>query len=760
MHASASILPLIAILSLADSTPAATPKAAPSATTTILTLPATAIDAGKTLTLTAKIKAGSTAVAPGIVRFCNASCQGSGLLGTAVLGASGAATRSFVLPAGSYSLLAAFDGTTPYAASASVPQSLTVQGASTYAAKAVLSSVTGTKGKYAVGASLSTHGAAAPTGSLTLTDATNSKTLGSVALPASPLGAFQPFGLISTGAKSGPNDLATGDFNGDGVPDLSVPDSATGVVAVFLGKGDGTFAAAVNYSTGTASAPLAIAVGDLNADGHPDLAVALGSKSAVAILLGNADGTFQTPRFVPTAGSALYYPIALVLEDFNHDGRLDLATANNNQGASLLLGNGDGTFQTFRPLTTSKQPSWIAAADLDNDGKLDLALPTESNTVDILLGNGDGTFQTFTSIATGNGTLPESVAVTDLDGDGNLDLLVACYGANALGVLLGNGDGTFLPIELYGAGNGPISVSAADLDRSGNPGVIVTDLAGNGITLFAGNGDGTLTPLPGYSTTSKSQPAATLALDLDANGTPELVSVLYGASAIYILEAGRTQGVVLRSVALSAQGTLNLTATYPGDSHYAAATSKPYQFTASSTTTVAPAFSPMPGTFTAAQTVTLSSSTTGAKIYYTLDNTAPTTASRLCSGPLTVSVTQTISAIAVATGLSNSSVATGIFTIQTPAAAPSFSPPAGTYAAAQRISLATTTPNATIYYTLNGSAPTTSSAKYTGPIAISASATLSAIATATGSTASPVSKAIYTFTLLRVVRGTPLPTHR
>jgi hypothetical protein len=653
------------------------PKAATnSSTTTTLTLSAASVNAGTAVTLTAHVASGATAIAPGIVHFCNAAappCSGPAVMAIAVLNAQGSAARTLRLPVGSYSIAAEFQGTEPYAASASAPQSLTVAGNSTYATKATLTSVTGSKGTYNLGASLSSHAPLAPSGSILFTDTTDNLTLGSVALGDVALGGYQPFGLITTGAKSGPNDLAIGDFNNDGIPDLVVPDSATGVVAVFLGKGDGTFAAAADYTTGEESQPLAVAVGDFNGDDNLDLAVALGNQAAVAILLGNGDGTFQPPRIVQTAGSALYYPLALTVADFNHDGRLDIATANNSVGVSVLLGNGDGSFQPYRLLGSSQNPSWIATGDFNGDGNLDLAVSTGADTVDISLGNGDGSFQAFTPVSIGDGTNPQSVAVADLDGDGILDLAVACYGANAVGVLLGNGDGTFLPIEFYAAGAGPISVAIADLNLDGIPDLVVTNLSSSSLSLFEGDGDGTFLPLPGYSTTNGSQPAASVVADLNADGTPEIVSVLYESSALYVLETGRIQGVLLEGVPLSAVGTIDLTATYAGDSLYAPATSAAYAFTGSATTAAAPVFSPVAGTYTAAQSVTLASTTPGAQIYYTLDGSTPTAGSNQYEIAIPVNSSVTISAIAIAPGFTDSSVGKAVYVIEIPPASPVFS---------------------------------------------------------------------------------------
>ncbi len=145
-------------------------------------------------------------------------------------------------------------------------------------------------------------------------------------------------------------------------------------------------------------------------------------------------------------------------------------------------------------------------------------------------------------------------------------------------------------------------------------------------------------------------------------------------------------------------------------------------------TTGAPVISPNGGTFTASQPVTLTSSTSGAQIYYTLDGSTPTTSSMLYSGPITISNDSTLSAIATAAGQLQSAVTTAVFNFSTQTPTPAFSPAGGTYNAAQRVSISDTDGNAKIYYTLDGSTPSASSTLYSGPINVAISETVNAIA--------------------------------
>ena len=160
-----------------------------------------------------------------------------------------------------------------------------------------------------------------------------------------------------------------------------------------------------------------------------------------------------------------------------------------------------------------------------------------------------------------------------------------------------------------------------------------------------------------------------------------------------------------------------------------------------------PTFSPAAGTYTSNQAVSIGCSNKNAVIYYTTNGSTPSTSSAIYSGPLAVSSNETLSAMALATGGSDSPISQAKYTIAPPAAAPVYSPVAGGYHTVQTVTLSDATPGATIYYTTNGSTPTTQSTPYTGPITVSASETLEAVAIAPGGSLSPVTKSWYTLTL-------------
>ncbi|MBI2926666.1 MAG: VCBS repeat-containing protein [Verrucomicrobia bacterium] len=331
------------------------------------------------------------------------------------------------------------------------------------------------------------------------------------------------FAAIATfGAGTNPVSVTVGDFNGDGKPDLVVANNASTNVSVLLGTGDGTFQAAVNYRTATR--PSSVAVGDFNSDSKPDLAVANDGSGNISVLLGKGDGSF---------GVAVNYgvgsrPVSVAVGDFNNDAKLDLVVVNSTVSGtvSVLLGNGDGTFQAAVKYATGKSPFFVAVGDFNGDGKPDLAVAnhgdansTNPGNVSVLLGNGDGTFQAAMNYAAGTG--PRCVVTGDLNGDARLDLIVAngvvASGSPTIAVLLGNGDGTFQAAVNAYRGGGAQSVAVIDLNGDAKP-----DLAVSNGSVLLGNGNGTFQEPSFQRGTIHGVQGFVAAGDLNGDGKPDL----------------------------------------------------------------------------------------------------------------------------------------------------------------------------------------------------------------------------------------------
>jgi len=363
------------------------------------------------------------------------------------------------------------------------------------------------------------------------------------------------------------NTVAIADVNGDGKPDLLVADycgsskfeacplgKSTGMVSVLLGNGDGTFQAPLTYSSGGFYA-IAVLVADLNADGKPDLIVANGcteepdfcpTEGSVGVLLGNGDGTFQPVQTAAIGG----VPFAMTVADVNKDGKPDVIVANQGGGnggdgsVGVLLGTGTGAFQPLQIYDSGgTEADFVVVADVNGDGRPDVLVTNFSvfcqscaGNLGVLLGNGDGTFeQVLTSPADG---FASGFVVADMNGDGIPDVIVnegGIFNGGAFSVLLGNGDGSFRSPAIYlTEGYYNFLPSVVDLNGDHKLDVIVPNLqACSGFKNFAGcvavllgNGDGTLQPPVLYAASGGTGWVAVA--DLNGDGIPDVAFVGQG----------------------------------------------------------------------------------------------------------------------------------------------------------------------------------------------------------------------------------------
>jgi hypothetical protein len=265
----------------------------------------------------------------------------------------------------------------------------------------------------------------------------------------------------------------------------------------------------------------AVLVADFTSDGTMDIAT-IGSETTgtVSILFGNGDGTFQLPRNI------LSQVAAFAAGDFNLDGKMDLAVEvagpGGNYSVQIMLGKGDGTFQA--PIPLSWNSNALAVGDVNGDGKPDLIVTGASQVISIALGNGDGTFKALSPARMGGIPLEVPMMVADMNRDGKLDVIIAQRSSQTFQVLLGNGDGTFLPggsVSYAVVDDGSPTLDVADLNGDGKPDMVVLD--GAGIGVFLGNGNGTFQN--GISHGLGPWEYGVAIADLNSDGKPDVIAL-------------------------------------------------------------------------------------------------------------------------------------------------------------------------------------------------------------------------------------------
>jgi uncharacterized protein (TIGR03437 family) len=383
-------------------------------------------------------------------------------------------------------------------------------------------------------------------------------------------GTFQGTRFLNAGTR--PVSVAAADLNGDGKPDFVTSNNGSGDVSVFLGQGNGAFQALAPYKVATTAvqaAPVFVAIGDLNADGKPDLVTVSRSPDAVAVSLGKGDGTFQAPVFLTPGVNAHTAAIA----DLNGDGRPDIVVANSGGdlntapgSVSVFLATGNGNFGAARSIAAGSHPVDVAVRDIDGDGKPDLivgnfgsVIDKDAGGVEVLLGNGDGTFKA--PVLYPAGSFPRSITLADVNMDGKIDVLAATNDANFAGriaVLLGKGDGTFASATLITA-QLPNKIVAGDFNGDGKPDLIVANCCGGtNMSYLLGNGDGTFGPETAFN--GGASPLFAAAADFNGDGKPDLaiVNQISRGYATVVLNVTRAPLQPTFSNTLAAGGAANV----------------------------------------------------------------------------------------------------------------------------------------------------------------------------------------------------------
>ena len=309
-----------------------------------------------------------------------------------------------------------------------------------------------------------------------------------------------------------------GDIDRDGSPDMSATNEVSFDVRLLKNNGCGTFGPKVITSLPSGHEPSPNEGADFNGDGWIDLATGNQNGNSVAIFLNNGAGNYLPPTVIPIGGAVH----GLALLDADSDGDVDIV-APNQSDLALLRNNGNGTFQAPTFFDGGGTGEWaVAVADANGDGKADIFCGTYSTqVVTLLLGNGNGTFVPSDTKACGGH--PWQMAVGDLNGDGKIDCAVANGGSTLAGVLFGNGAGALSPVVTYTVGSAPVSVDIGDIEGDGDLDIVIASYGAANATMLRNNGSGVF----GNATTLAATSAGSCAVivDYDRDGDTDVILV-------------------------------------------------------------------------------------------------------------------------------------------------------------------------------------------------------------------------------------------
>lgn len=540
--------------------------------------PAQPVTRGTVVTLTANVLDAGHPVPVGLVNFYSTTSAhpGKTIVGQAQLTANGVATMKFRPPLGSLQFQAVYQGTNTHGGCESAWHNLTVTGK-------LDTSTTISVDPPNYSATVTAYGPLAASGDVFFADATNS----GIELASAPLGPSNAQYFVSRPTSievgGGQSSVKVADFNGDGILDAVVN---AGGLTILLGNPDGTFTQKSTVSGIGGDFTIA----DFNGDGIPDIAgLAVGESTTVLVFLGRGDGTFigQPPVPLPS-----YYGAASIVSgDFNGDGTPDLLLTSSNFNDNrtvVLLGNGEGGFRLIPPPTLFGMGDEAIVADFNGDGIPDVAVFTLIQEVGalqpsltILLGNGDGTFVPSSL------NLPcdedSEFTVADFNGDGFPDIVVAnCYYSQNLYMLLGTGNATFAPQLLPQAVgdqyDDPLQIATGDLNSDGIPDLVLSNGFDSEMGILLGKGDGTFFPGPVFSVPGGAQEGGAAIADFNGDGISDILSTASDSyypgdenvTTMYEWHSSvaQTSQATATNVTLPGSGTQQVFALYPGDTNH------------------------------------------------------------------------------------------------------------------------------------------------------------------------------------------------
>ncbi|CAF1255225.1 unnamed protein product, partial [Adineta ricciae] len=342
---------------------------------------------------------------------------------------------------------------------------------------------------------------------------------------------FQTELTYTTGSGTRPYGVAVYDLNNDNRLDIVVANSATDSAGVFLGHGDGTFEPQMMFNVGENTHPQSVFVGDLDKDNRTDVATANTNGDSITVLFGFENTSFaSTATYQLRPGGA---PYELAVADFNEDNIWDIVTVNKGtENIAIFFGYKYMTFKSQQTYSSqySQRPSSMAIHDLNGDTYLDIATTfAASGSVGILFGNGSGTFGELIMYSVGVNSYPYECIVTDVNNDNKTDIVVANAGSDTIGVLLGYGNGSFAPVLLFSTGNDsqPYGAAAGDFNNDYIIDIVVANYRGNNVGVLLGFGNGSFGPVVTYSTNDGSRPQSVAVGDFNNDSRLDIAVANY-----------------------------------------------------------------------------------------------------------------------------------------------------------------------------------------------------------------------------------------